>query len=460
MNPARCVGFAVSIALARGALFAQQGVGALPPEIRAALEHNAAQLGPVTVEVLQVFELPGSREEAGARINLRPPSTPEFYFADRVHRWSWQGGMLYSKTTYPGWRTSSTEASFDGRILYLGRPDTELPDGQRQPGLLKSNPTRLDANNPYIRTEYFEAAGYQLPARGGEMGRVRDAHSRVIGAMREGGTLIRVGDAELDGVAVTRLDIAYPNPARKVAEETDLEALEAELRNGFNTEEHVQRELAWIRRNREAPERRLYSFYLDPALHYAVRQIDDRYEDGRLFTRIVNGDFEELDGRGVWLPRYTRTDYHSWPSITEVGTPEPLFSRVFTRKVADGAAIEEGRFSLAYTEPGALIADDTLAEDQVMVEVPEGVKNQNRDAGTRPGDAEPAADDLKGSEDAKGDQARSGLEGAEAGKAGSSEGANIPANQRGAGGRSLGIVWWVLGGLVLVGLVVWRVMRR
>jgi len=340
----------------------------LPDDIRAALEHSAEQLSPIMVSWTQHFQTPLPPDEALAKLDLLYRDDHTFFAEQVPKRIIWQDGKIYS------WEKSlgrdgrgtvylSSESCFDGNVYYVGCPDGVLPDGTPAPQLIKELVSRMAEKEPEAKRfalEYFDAIGLRLPVSTEDLNARRGGRSEILWLLDGGGRLAAVEDVELNGRKATRLTLLAPNPERRKADRIDLAKSEEFMRETKQAEEFIQRELAAIIRMRALPATKVFIFYLDPEMQYAVRRLEERYEDGTLLLHVNNEQFQKLEARDLWLPRLCNFDYYTWPSMAGTVLKERIVSRVIEVAGVALNRVPDSQFVLNYTTPGSVITDRSV----------------------------------------------------------------------------------------------------
>lgn len=336
---------------------------ALPADVRKALERNAARLSPITISwTLTPKETRYSQKETLSRLKLRRPVGSFFYTTES--RVVWQGGKIHITREDPDVRdgavvgTRLREDSFDGRILYGGSP------GRKRPALFKRLLSRAIEEDPsahLLSTGYFREAGFRLPRQVSEWVEAR-AESEPLYLLEHGGTLMSVEDALVDGERLIRVELVAPNPQKRFAEALDLEAEKKALESSKESPTRQRELLGSLQRTRALPDSRRFVYYLDPELHYAVRQWEQWYEPDTLLLRCRCLEFEELSGRGVWLPRRCEVDRYEFFTLPETVFEEPILSEHYEVSEFQLDSVPEETFVLNYATPGARIYDGTLPE--------------------------------------------------------------------------------------------------
>jgi hypothetical protein len=334
------------------------GQTALSPALREALAHNAQQLGPLTVSWTQSYVAPSSPAETRSVLKLSDQSFDQL-FGSVTCRLSWQDGkvFIHRDDDRLSGAHQTTEYSFDGESYYSGAPSHALATGNVVSALVeKTSVSRMNSARRLWSSDYLDRAGFGVPQRVGELS-VRQARSTVLALIDDGGSVRNVEQVEWAGATASRITVVVPNPERAEADAIDLAALEADLRKARNGEEYVQRQLSVVRRQRELPEKRVVTFYLDPAMGYAVRQREERYEDGRLLLRVTCDDFRLVSGREIWLPHRAVEEYCTYVSITGEVHEQPVLYRRFEVSSISTEVLPDKQFVLAYDVPGTVEID-------------------------------------------------------------------------------------------------------
>lgn len=351
-------------ALVAGASPASVQGAELPPAIRTALQANAAQLSPITVSWQR--QLVSSRDPATTLQQLGLSShEPKEFFAQSKLQAAWQDGQLYSKSellTSDGESSFviTLEASYDGSKLYCGdvRPRNVTLFKQFQARVMRDEP---DARP--IDFTYFEAAGFHVPGPASDL-----AHPRIeagpLYLLDHGGKLQSVGEERTVDGTVVRLTIVAPNPAKQQVTNAELRRLEKMLSFSKETAERKQEIIDGARAKSKLPDQRTFVFDLDPALHYAVRRWEQRYDPGQLLLQGECDQFEKLTGRDLALPRSCVVHLQEFHTRPGVRFEDAFLSEQHRVTAIDLKPIPAERFALNYTEPGTYVRDATLPEAQ------------------------------------------------------------------------------------------------
>ena len=138
-----------------------------------------------------------------------------------------------------------------------------------------------------------------------------------------------MGNTQLEGRALVRIDLEGENPIRASALAYDLDAhrrillMQRESLDKQSSRMNAQQKQMLLRSQqqledsakiiearRQLPATRRYTFYLDPQLHYAVRRLDQYYGTDTLLSRSDCTQFEQIPGRACgcrkkWKPNCT-----------------------------------------------------------------------------------------------------------------------------------------------------------
>lgn len=321
-----CAAVLLHIMLLDGAARADTVV--LENNIREALKASAEQLGPLTVEWTWT---------------VTRASVPIHKIERRV---TWQDGkfhvVIHKLLPPPEW---TIEQAFDGQAFFS--------DGA------KHVPMGM-TDGPLLYLEFFDCSGILVPTRLTDMMKGQ-AQSSVLRTLNDGGTLLRVEEAELDGHRVLRLDVRIVNEYQRHGMEADLAEAEKAARSWANTEQEVQRELDKWRRMRAMPTHLVKTFYLDPERGYALRRWEERLADGTLLVRCDADQLERVESRSLWLPRRCTKQFFLSLRIPDGFnlSETPLYTDVIeVTDIAVPSAADQTP-TLDYTAPGTLIHDYT-----------------------------------------------------------------------------------------------------
>lgn len=329
----------------------------LPVEIEKQLAANAKALSPLTIKWKQEVR-PLLSEEKTAELLKSLKPLPKALVAPRDRELTIKDTKIRSWTDSPVWGVR--EHSFDGDILYVGNHDDPGAAAAigRQPTLSKQRIERMADERPqerWIDMEYFATTGFWFPQTSIELFERVGPSSAPLRMLAKDGKLISLGKP--DAAGLIKILIKAPDPRVPRYANVDLKAVEAELRNGLNTEHFIERELETLKQLQSLPAHQHYAFYLDPARGYAVVRYQELTENNQVLLDARHDRFERVEGRNLWLPHRSIIDIYTGADIV---TPlkEPLLQRVI-----EVSSIKppppDFAFALDYHMPNVLIYDDT-----------------------------------------------------------------------------------------------------
>jgi len=230
----------------------------------------------------------------------------------------------------------------------------------------------------YFDPSYFRAAGIKLPTRIKELASAWRPQSELLALLAEGGQVEGTGTVTIEGRSLMRVQLTVKDWSLLPPDISEKEReLVPKAPGAPTTKPNVQRKPP----KRVAPLRR-HDFYLDPEFSYAVRQHEIRDEAHHLVTRSDCSQYEQLAGRGIWLPRRCRLEEYTFEEVRDKETlipivfEAPLYVCEFLVKDFDLQPWPYERFELKYQEPGTRIKDGTFP----------GVNSRNGVAYTIPAD--------------------------------------------------------------------------
>ena len=383
----------------------------LPPVVEQALRENARQLTPITVACTAQMSSRLPPTETFDRLKLNPFSRSDRFFSAIHGRIIWQDNKVYSSLKSPigsagdKQATAQSDILYDGvsRVVLMGSsyiPSTEFLDQQKKEGAniapvirnLTKEPLanvveRLSTGRVAADMTYFQPAiGLVLapspgsgPA-GSQHQQTLNPSSAILAGLSNGWKLVSVGNTQLEGRSLVRIDLEGDNTIRSCAMAFDLNAQrlnlqrqrenfekqlprltaqqkEMQLRSQKQQEDQVQ----LIEAQRQLPATRRYAFYLDPQLHYAVRRLDQSYGADTLLSRSDCTQFEQIPGRDLWLPKKVETQLHEFYSLPGTFLKDSFLSFTTTASSMSGDRISDDVFKLDYeTVPGTIVRDGTV----------------------------------------------------------------------------------------------------
>ena len=378
----------------------------LPAVVEQALQENARQLSPIAVTCTAQLSSRLTPAETFDRLKINPMSRSDHFFSDIHGRIIWQDNKLYSSVKSPigsagdKQATSQSDILYDGvsRVMLRGSyyvPSQEFVDQQKRNGApfgpvtrnLTKEPLatvveRLSADRVAADMVYFQPAmGLVLaPSPGG--GSAGSQHqqtlspgSAILSGLSNGWKLISVGNTQLEGRSLVRIDLeenamreplAYDLDAHRRILQMQRESLDKQS-SRMNAQQkemllHSQQQLEdsakIIEARRQLPATRRYTFYLDPQLHYAVRRLDQSYGADKLLSRGDCSQFEQVPGRALWLPKKMETQLHEFDSVPGTIFKDSFLSFITTVSSMSGDRISDDAFKLDYeTVPGTIVRD-------------------------------------------------------------------------------------------------------
>jgi RNA polymerase sigma factor (sigma-70 family) len=386
----------------------QPATSGLPAVVEQALRENARQLSPISVTSTGHMTSRLSPTETFERLKIRGPNRPDHFFDEHACRTIWEGNRFYwSIKSHNGpagdnETTSQSDVVFDGvnQVALFGStytPSQAILAEQRKLGaklaVSTRNLTKEKLATVFQRQSsplaadlaYFQAAVGFVPvaklssAPGDKNEQAVRPDSAVLSALSSGSKLISVEDTKLDGRPVVRIELEGDNVIRTGALKYDLDAhrkriernremlekqsakLNEKQKEMFRmSNEQMEHVAELIEAQRKLPATRLYTFYLDPQLHYAVRRLDQSYGPDTLLLRTDCSQFEQVSGRDIWLPRKVETQMHEYYSVPGAPFKDPFLTHVVEVTAIDGNRVPDDVFKLDYESfPGTFVRDGT-----------------------------------------------------------------------------------------------------
>ena len=380
----------------------QKSAAKLPADVQRALEENAQQLSPISVQCTSRTDM--GKLKMTYFVNGKDVTAsvlPAQHFRDQSFHVVWQdqkyclSERFLSATPGDARSAFSSEVTFDGRVYCVGNvPDR--PEGANVPPPMsaansrgKSKPASLDPDrrellkvpvaaalrmelsgiggkDPYFRPEIgFVVALDPHATRSGEkiIEQKLQAESAILSYLHKGGTLISVENVVLDGKPCVRVELEVANPVGRPASNG---AVTSNSTVTFNSTAAPNRSAKAGDENQTAaatpPEARRYIYYLDPSLHYAVRRLETRSKPDTLLNRTDCSQFEQIAGRQLWLPRKVESELHELPMLPgAVLKKEEAATQTLEVSAFDGSRVPDETFVLNYTQPGTIVHDGTDA---------------------------------------------------------------------------------------------------
>jgi RNA polymerase sigma factor (sigma-70 family) len=383
----------------------------LPAVVEQALQENARQLTPISVTCVAQMSSRLPMTETFDRLKLNQFSRSEHFFAADEARIFWQGNKIYSSVKASIGAAGDKEAFHQSDILYDGdsrialmgssniQPE-KFRDEQRKNGVnlppvirdLTKEPLatvieRLSSCCGATPMTYFQApVGLVLAVTSGsgsagiQQQQTLNPGSAILSGLSHGWKLISVGNTELEGRPVVRIDLDGENIIRANALAFDLEAHRRSLQEQranfekqlprmnaqqkemlLRSQEQQENQGRLMEALRKLPATRRYTFYLDPQLHYAVRRLDQSYGTDTLLSRADCTQFQQIPGRELWLPKKVETQLHEYYSAPGTFFKDAFLSFTTTVSSMSGDRIPPDVFKLDYESvPGTTVRDGTV----------------------------------------------------------------------------------------------------
>jgi hypothetical protein len=358
----------------------------LPGVIREALQHNAAQIAPITIRWTGRSRSMTELEELARSINADHERADRMFNDHRHYRVTFQDGKYRAshqeEPREPRDVPSLSESAFDGEFTYGGNVAPKSDDGTVQTMYLKTplanyKPNELDGQ--YLSTEVFDAMAIRLPVRLGDLKAKSKVESEILYMLDHGAKLTGVDDAELDGRKLIRLRIVADDPERARAEGADLDAVRQELA-GATTDAEINRAIEEIKRKRGQPPKRLFAFYLDEKLNYAVRRREEFWEPDTPLSRTDNAGYEKLAERDLYVLRKSVTENYNRKPLPAGKVAAPVQTQTIEVTQVNGDPRPPETFALAYNEPGAhvYINDEKGRQTSFVVQEDGTLMDSNR----------------------------------------------------------------------------------
>lgn len=335
---------------------------ALPGEVRAALEKNAAALSDLRISGVRRQRLLG---DAAAVLKIVAPRSTERDFTQEVaFELRLQGPRFAQSLRYPPGDFLPVErvetTSFDGEKYFSGssRPtDSDAPGAYaiHTAKTLVARRPQGEPEDPIVEAWYLHEAGFDIPARPSELGQ---AVKSLVLERLSAGRLRSVKRAEREGQAVLEVEIAYPEPwasPRRTPIDKDPRFLR------FSSPAMREMHMRIERERRElSGQSRVCRLLLDPRLNYAVREESERRgAEGEVMFRTVNSDFAKLETADVWLPRRSECVAHASDMSPKTVSAKPLYATEYQVTGISRQQFDTADFRVSPDRPGVIVSDFT-----------------------------------------------------------------------------------------------------
>jgi hypothetical protein len=297
----------------------------IPPEVRQALEKNAAAFSPIALTLEKKRREPEQPSDLytrllGAYPGLLKPCQYEFISQDGkcyVRRNVWTPAQVLDPKTNKPQKTLMEryqELSWDRKCFYEGSPTLT-------PMALNIVPIEKLLKDPVTKLkwceddDYLRMTGIEVPTTPEEL--AENPWSEVLRLLKGG-----------------RLTGARPEQAKEGGEHFVVDLL-------------------------SGPQR--HRFQLDPSLGYAVRRHEVWSALGSPVVVIVNSDFVKLTDPALWLPKHCHAEWYTWPLVfPDRFSREPAVFVDIQATRLERARVPPEQFVLDYNKPGSYIMDARL----------------------------------------------------------------------------------------------------
>ena len=301
----------------------------IPGDVKKQLEENAAAMNGLELGVLVENKALMSASKLPAK--LKYIASPEFLAFKEEHLIRIDSKRFFQRATDDF--NGSSERAYDGKTMFSGSPDQ---DGEQS--LLAITNEELSEQKQQIKKlrvkhfywPYFQDAGYHLPETSKELGSSTD--SLVLWLEKQGRVIHWKSSGEFIDVG-----IEAPGP--------------------------------W-----QAKNKRRYRFVLDPSLGYAMREKWVETVQGKLISHTVCDEFEQIDGKKLWLPKVCSTFIHAVENVPSFKSSKPMYVKMSMLTAVERRSFSTDDFRLWYKTPGGMIFDYTAegatATDPIVSHVP------------------------------------------------------------------------------------------
>jgi hypothetical protein len=299
----------------------------IPPEVRQALERNGRAFAPIalTLEKQRSFPEPPpalSRKIAAGYTGFLQPYHSEYLSQDGLC-YTQYNLWVKTRTIIPGTdkmkeevRSKLMELSCNGKTVRRGCPEMEPPMLSIVPFEKVATDGELQALRWYNEDDYLAMIGIAVPVTMKELS--EGPRSELLRLLE--------GDGRVTGARTER--------------------------SAGGTDQFVVELLSGQKKHR---------FWLDPSYGHAVRRHEVWAASGALAVDIENSDFVKLKDPELWLPRHSRAEWHTWPTVAGQECSRETAVVVDIRATRlERARVPVEKFALNYDKPGSSISDATL----------------------------------------------------------------------------------------------------
>ena len=341
----------------------------LAAEIQQALQDNAAQLTPITISYTEQLQSRLSEQETFERLTIANSRSYQHLLQEHPSRvilqdqnfYTFEKGIYGTYNEDTGYRAmvQQRESSFNGSVRCFGFVN-ERPFPGNLIKVAESSRSASEGNSApdCFGSSFFEGfVGLGFPPRGPLRAAGLRAESVILGSLERGGELLSVTNVSIEDRPHVRIELRVENEEKTWADQADLENMKQMYNGGLYTPEDRERFLNDIVENRKLPKTKRVVYFLDPALHYAVRQKEEWYDPGTLLLRSTCSDFQQLPHRQLWLPQRYVIVYSTFRTAQGVVFADPFLSQVVQVTELSGARVPDSQFVLEYTQPGTFVME-------------------------------------------------------------------------------------------------------
>jgi hypothetical protein len=325
----------------------------IPAASRQLLERNAKDLDGLELDIavgrrllVEASTLPAELRSLGE----------EDFLAPELNIVRISGARFYEKSTQGRKGNQIGERTYDGRLLYSGRPpeanqESLLTLDTVERGLAKVQRSGFPVKHFYWN--YFEEAGYHLP---GFLQEIGESPSSLVLHLAKLGRVVSWVENATTGMHEVVLESPDPWSQLKLTPEQIKNAVSSLLGESKKYQEALLQRL--VERSKSEPLRR-YRFSLDPTLDLAVREEWETTSKGELLSHTVCEDLTKVQDRNVRLPKACRVLIYASERFPSYISKTPLYEVTANLKKAEPRAFSDKDFELWYDKPGGAVFDHT-----------------------------------------------------------------------------------------------------
>jgi hypothetical protein len=241
------------------------------------------------------------------------------------------------------------ELAFDGEFFYYGSPDRNTPMLSK---FLVSDRTYKDYWKRIFEFPYLDGAGCYFPESIAEIADQSLVEPLALYYDHEG----RLTEAHEMGGDL-HLSFEIPDPALIAMRKVELAAARKELQSEPISPETASNRLEAISHAQTMVPKRIETLVLSPKYGYGVVQREERTPDGKLIARTESRDWKFYQAAGIWLPTHCVKNWFAGQTTLSDFSDDPKETVESELKSVEFYQIWNVPFTLAYTNPGTVIAD-------------------------------------------------------------------------------------------------------